>query len=131
MKKFIQTLVLLLFTFFVGGLTEYMFSTDVEDIVAVSDSSVCKTYSGNENTHSFSDVELGEFTQSQNRVNYSRVQRTVSSEHNTFFKLLIKTMAAHTTTLVQHWNRTCNSLINESSSLSGKYYVFAFRHIII
>ena len=131
MKKFIQTLIFLLFTLFIGGLTEYAFSTEMADVMSVSDSSTNKVYTDNGNTHCFSDVELGEFTQSQHRVNYSRLQRTVSLEHSAYSKMLIKTMAERTTTLVQHWGKIYNSPINGICQPPSKYYVFALRHIIV
>lgn len=131
MKKFIQTLIFLLLTLFVGGLAEYAFSADVESVVTVSESSTHKAYTDNGGTHCFSDVELGEFTSSQHRVNYSRIQRTVLSEYSAFSKMLLKTMAQHTTTLVRHWGKIYDSPINGVCQPPSKYYVFALRHIIV
>lgn len=131
MKKFIQTLFLLLFTLLIGGLTEYAFSMEVEEAIAMSDSSMNKVYTDCSKSHCFSDVELGEFTQSQHRVNYTRLQRAASLEHSAFFKMLVKTMAEHTTILVQHWSKIYNSPINGISQPPSKYYVFALRHIIV
>lgn len=131
MKKFIRTLFFLLFTLFVGALTEYAFSTEVEEVIAMSDSSMNEAYTDTGKVHCFSDLELGEFTQSQHRINYSRVQRTVSLENSAFFKMLIKTMAEHTTTLVQHWGKIYDSPINGICQPPSKYYIFALRRIIV
>lgn len=132
MKRFWIALCFMFFLLFTGGITEGVFSIDLEEVEAMRQSSNNVNYIDGDIFHCSPAIfEINSSSQAHQGVHSPKVQRSIVLQVAAFFKNLSRNLSGLDSDIAQNNERiyaTTNSFYSGSPS---KYYVFALRHIII
>lgn len=133
MKKWLTVIWLVFALFFVGGMTETVFSMNMEQITALNSTSNQTDYVGKDvfyNIGVATETNICSF--SYLSLHTSRTKRSISLQIACFFRNLSRRISQLDSDLVRH-NRHLYGPIKHfiSEPLCKYYYVFALRRIII